>query len=145
MNSGVYVYRTRKPAARLRIPFLSYHFAYVGETKSFHHRHMQHVAGGGRFNSEQRSWADLEPRVWLRISLPPWKWLLRSVETLVILLLWPVYNVSKNRWNPRRIQPASALWQRQCRDAGALVLNWTWAHSSMLFLSVCAGCWLVTR
>ena len=41
MNGGVYVYRTRKPAARFHVPLLSFHFAYVGETTSFRHRHQQ--------------------------------------------------------------------------------------------------------
>ena len=117
-NSGVYIYRALKPAARLRIPFLSYHFAYVGETRSFFHRHIQHIQGGGLYGVVPKPWADLEPYVWLRIPLPPWKWLLRTVEAVVILLTWPVYNISGNRWNPRRIKPWDATRQRALRDKG---------------------------
>lgn len=116
MSGGVYVFRTRKPGAILGLPFLGRHFAYVGETTSFHHRIMQHVAGGGRFNAEQKHWADLDPKVALRIPLPPWKWLLRTVETLVILLVWPVYNHRKNLWNPRRVSLSMAAMQRRTRD-----------------------------
>lgn len=143
-DGGVYVYRARKPAARLRIPLLSWHFAYVGETTSFHHRHMQHVAGGGRFNSQQKPWADLDPYVWLRIPLPPWKWLLRLVEALVILAVWPVYNHKRNLWNPRRVSLRDQQWQRQCRDHGALVLNWSWGHTIAVLAAV-VTLWLVTR
>lgn len=145
MSGGVYVYRTRKPASRLRVPFLSYHFAYVGETTSFHHRHMQHVVGGGQFRSEQKPWADLEPRVWLRIPLPPWKPLLRTVETLAILLTWPVYNVAKNRWNPRRIAPSLAAMHRRFRDRRAWYPHVTYAHMAVLLMMAALLAWLVTR
>lgn len=118
MKGGVYVYRCRKPGARLRIPVLSWHFAYVGETTSFYHRHVEHVYGGGRYGAVAKSWSDLDPYVWARIPLPPWKWLLRSVETVVILLTWPVYNHEKNLWNPRRIPLPVAARQRRWRNAG---------------------------
>jgi hypothetical protein len=113
---GVYVYRCRKPTAIFRIPLLSFHFAYVGETTSFRHRHLQHTVGGGRYGHTAQPWADLEPRCVLRIPLPPWKWLLHAVETLLILLLWPVYNHSKNLWNPRRIPLQVAKAMRAVRD-----------------------------
>lgn len=119
-RGGVYAYRCLKPGARLRIPLLSWHWCYVGETTSFYHRDQQHRFGLGyrKYASAPQSWADLSPYVALRIPLPRWKWLLRSVETLLICALWPVYNVSKNRWNPRRIKPAEARRQRRLRDAG---------------------------
>ena len=117
-SGGVYIYRCRKPGARLRIPLLSWHFAYVGETTSFYHRDQQHRYGLGSYRTPAQPWADLSPYVWLRIPLPRWKWLLRAVETLVILLVWPAYNVQKNRWNPRRIPPRMARDQRIARDRG---------------------------
>jgi hypothetical protein len=132
-RGGVYVYRAWKPAARLRIPIVSSHFAYVGETTSFYHRHRQHT--------EQRPWSDREPRVVARIPLPPWKWLLHTVETLVILLLWPVYNHKKNLWNPRRISLAMQMRQRIMRNRRGWTVNWTWGHSIFWVLLL----WLVTR
>lgn len=137
MKGGVYVYRARKPAARLRIPLLSYHFAYVGETTSFWHRHRQHTA--------ERPWADLEPRVVVRIPLPPWKWLLLSVETLVILLVWPAYNVKKNRWNPRRVPLAVQHRQRMRRDRGNIRINLRWSTALLWLPTLILVVWMVTR
>lgn len=123
-GGGVYAYRTRKPGllGRLGIPILSYHFAYTGETVSFRNRHEQHVRGGGTYGSVAKPWSDLDPRCVLRIPLPPWKWLLRSVETLVILMTWPVYNHAKNQWNPRRIPLPAQARQRAMRDR----IGWCW-------------------
>lgn len=129
----MYAYRTRKPCARFRIPFLSFHWGYVGETVSFWHRHRQH--------GENQPWADLDPRCRIRIPLPPWKWLLRSVETLLIVALWPVYNHQKNRWNPRRIPLATALRQRRTRDRGGFRVNLTWA----MLLPVLVLAWMVVH
>lgn len=138
MSGGVYAYRTRTP---WNLWFWR-HWAYVGETSSFHHRHMQHVAGGGQFNAEQKRWADLKPTVY-RIPLPDWKWLRLTVETLLIAVLWPAYNVQKNRWNPRRITPASARQQRALRD------RWGWSpdrNAAWLLLPLTSMIyWLVTR
>jgi hypothetical protein len=134
----VYAYRCLKPGARLRIPLLSWHWCYVGETTSFYHRHQQHVYGLGQFGAgKEQPWSDRMPYVAFRIPLPPWKWLLRSVETLVILALWPVYNVSKNRWNPRRITPANARRLRRYRDAGGVRLFGTvrWYHVVLILVA----------
>lgn len=140
-RGGVYVYRARKPAARLRVPLLSWHFAYVGETTSFYHRHAQHM--------EQRPWADRSPYVAFRIRLPRWKWLLHAVETLVILAVWPAYNHRKNLWNPRRITLRTQRWQRLERDHTGWCWNWTWAHTIacvlLTIVSAWVATWLVTR
>ncbi len=112
----MYAYRTRRPSG------LGRHWGYVGQTSSFWHRHRQHcgletlTAGDWPPRSGQ-PWADLDPRCY-RIPLPNWKWLRLTVETLLIAVLWPVYNVQKNRWNPRRITPAHARAQRFDRNAG---------------------------
>lgn len=138
MSGGVYIYRTRTPW-NLR---WWRHFAYVGETSSFHHRHMQHVVGGGRFNADQKPWADLSPTVY-RVPLPDWKWLRLAVETLAIVALWPAYNVQKNRWNPRRIRQASARQQRALRD------RWGWSPDRNivwpLLVVALLVAWLVSR
>lgn len=116
---GVYAYRARKPWARFRIPLVSYHFAYVGESSSFFHRHRQHMLGESSFGPcAPKDWADLDAYVAFRIPLPNWRWLRRSVETVVILAVWPVYNVQKNRWNPRRIKPLVARKHRRMRKSG---------------------------
>ncbi len=99
------------------------HFAYVGETVSFKDRHGEHVNGGGRWGRKAQPWSDLDPVCVLRIPMPKWKWLLRSTETLLILLLAPVYNHSKNQWNPRRISLASSRRMRVRRDRRRVKMN----------------------
>lgn len=105
---------------------------YVGETVSHHLRQRQHL-GVSRYATDGRvvqgftrvpsqPWADLNP-VWHKLTLPwwlCWKWVLRPLETLVIVLTWPVYNDAKNHWNPRRIPKGIAKAQRATRDAGGL-------------------------
>lgn len=113
---GVYGYRTRKPGAWWGLPFIGRHWAYIGETTSFYHRGKQHIEGGGTYQAVRKNWSDLDPKCYC-LPLPSWKWLLRSVETLAIVLTWPVYNIQKNRWNPRRIPPWQAAAQRAARDA----------------------------
>jgi len=144
MSGGVYAYRTRKPGAVLGLPFLGRHWAYVGETTSFSHRHLQHVEGGGRYGATAKPWSDLAPVCVIRIPLPPWKWLLRSVETLLILALWPAYNVSKNRWNPRRISPNMAAMQRRARNRRDRWFIWflaaRWYHVAAVIAVI--GWWL---
>jgi hypothetical protein len=129
-NSGVYAYRTRKPGAIFGWPLLGRHWAYVGETLNFRLRHIQHTVGGGRYGNTAQPWADLDPKCVLRIPLPPWKWLLHAVETLLILALWPVYNHSKNLWNPRRIPLQVAKAMRAVRDG---------RRRGMLFFRVLQG------
>lgn len=126
MRGGVYVYRCRKPGALLGWPILGRHFAYVGETTSFYHRHLQHLDG--------QPWSDLAPRVY-RIPLPGWKPLLHAVETLLILLLWPVYNHSKNLWNPRRIDLKTARAMRRGRDGAGF--GWVF-RVALVIRQVCA-------
>lgn len=130
-RGGVYLIRTRKPGARLAVPFLSTHWGYVGETTSFRRRIGQHLHGDAAYGTIAKPWADLVVSVHY-VPLPTWKPLLRAVETLFILLVWPVYNISKNRWNPRRIVPWTAAHQRAARDLGRHPLNFTRAHAYAL-------------
>jgi hypothetical protein len=141
MKGGVYAYRTRKPGAHLRLPLLSYHWGYVGRTNSFRHRDLQHLRGGGQFNAEAKPWADLEPRCY-RLRLPNWRWLQATVEALVIWALWPVYNVSLNRHNPRRIPLKTARWQRRQRDLGHRWPSIQPAHI-MFVLAVTITVWIL--
>lgn len=148
-GGGVYVYRCRKPGAIFGWPLIGRHFAYVGETTSFRHRHLQHTVGGGRYGHQAQPWADLDPVCVLRIPLPPWKWLLHAVETLFILILWPVYNHKKNLWNPRRIPMGVARAMHAARTQrrfGTVHRVWLFFRA-MLFLGPLglAFIWLVTR
>lgn len=128
MKGGVYIYRCRKPGAFLGWPIVGRHFAYVGETTSFFHRHGQHM--------ESQPWSDLSP-VCYRIPLPTWKPLLHAVETLFILALWPVYNHKKNLWNPRRIPLHVAKAMRARRR---LPIYWAFR----LWLALRSLCMLIT-
>lgn len=145
MKAGVYAYRTRKPGARWNLPVLSRHWGYVGETTSLYHRHQQHIYGlSSHGSSAAQPWADLDP-VRYHLPLPGWKWLLRAVETLAILALAPVYNHSKNLWNPRRIPLAEARRQRRVRDRGRLPVNLRLAHFVLLGVLVGLVSWWVSR
>jgi hypothetical protein len=111
------------------------HFAYVGETVSFKDRHGEHMAGGGRWKKGAASWSDLDARCVMRLPLPSKDWivfglrvfaakrLLRTVETVLIFLLAPVYNEKKNTLNLRRIPRNSARRMRARRDNRRVKLN----------------------
>ncbi len=115
-RAGVYAYRTRKPHAPIGLPLIGRHWGYVGQTNSFYHRHAQHTRGGGTYNAIPKDWATLEPKRYILPCLfPHWRRARLMQEQLWIWLLWPVYNVQGNRWNPRRITPAAARRQREAR------------------------------
>jgi hypothetical protein len=115
----VYVYRTRKPGALLRVPVLSYHWAYVGQTRRPDLRHGEHMNGGGRYGKPPASFSDLEPRryVAFRMERCP-QWLLNSAEYFFIKVLAPVYNDKMNRTNLRRVSRKRAIAARRRRNAG---------------------------
>jgi hypothetical protein len=124
-RGGVYLWRVDHHQNRARRVN-----GYVGETVSFYFRSRQHmgmsnyaVAGGKRsavaVKVPSQPWSDLNPVRKDVIKLPwwlCWKWVLRPLETLVMLLTWPVYNDAKNHWNPRRIPLGQARRQREARD-----------------------------
>lgn len=117
-RGGCYIWRTRKPGAVFGLPIIGRHTAYVGETVSFYHRERQHLLGGGTYDVRGKDWADLAPRCY-RIPLPTWKWLMRSVETLLIWVLCPVYNIRKQPfYNIRKIKPSTARLHRLAREVG---------------------------
>lgn len=124
-KGGVYLWRVRhhrNPMRRVN--------GYVGETVSYYFRSKQHMGtsfyatpGGKRTATAVKvpaqPWSDLDPVLHKVIPLPwwlCWKWVLRPLETLVMLCTWPVYNVAKNGWNPRRIGKHQAAIQRRERD-----------------------------
>lgn len=130
-RGGVYLWRVDHHINRWRRVN-----GYVGETVSFYFRSRQHMGAthygedGLRAakmgNGPSAPWSDLNPKMYRVISLPwwlCWKWVLRPLETLVILCTWPVYNDAKNRWNPRRITRVLARVQRGHRDHGGRVTD----------------------
>jgi hypothetical protein len=148
---------------------------YVGETVSFHFRAKQHM-GLSRFDPvtgqvvkskapgvamikvPAQPWSDLNPVMRKVIKLPwwlCWKWILRPLETLVMLATWPVYNDAKNHWNPRRIPQSLAKAQRATRDAGGMIYQARTglAHAGRIALQVTGAAlvivgsygWVVTR
>lgn len=127
-RGGVYVWRVDRHTNRSRRVT-----GYVGETVSFYFRAKQHMGSshyridGTRsmspLKAQSQPWSDLNPKMYKVIPLPwwlCWKWVLRPLETLVILATWPVYNDAKNRWNPRRIPRATARLHRAQRETGHL-------------------------
>jgi hypothetical protein len=116
-DGGVYLWRTRKHAKPWRREN-----GYVGESVSFKARKDDHL-GKGRYGHVAKDWTDLDPVMHRVIPLPwwlCWKWVLRPLETLVIVLTWPRYNDAKNRWNPRRVPLSVQKRQRAARDAAGL-------------------------
>lgn len=115
----VYAYRTRKAGAFLRVPVVSYHWGYVGQSRRPDIRHLEHTVGGGRYGKPPSSFSDLEPRryVLFRMKRCP-QWLLNGAEYFFIKVLLPVYNEKMNRGNPRRVSRKRAIRARARRDAG---------------------------
>ena len=140
-RGGVYLWRVdhhRNRARRVN--------GYVGETVSYYFRSRQHMGvsyysevGKGRLSNPvkvpSQPWSDLNPKMYKVIPLPwwlCWKWVLRPLETLVILCTWPVYNDAKNRWNPRRITKSHAASMRRVRDTGGHLLAMRTAGAHLL-------------
>jgi hypothetical protein len=140
----VYAYRTRKPGALLRIPFVSFHWAYVGQTRDPTRRDLEHRFGGGRYGKPPASWSDREPRrfVLWRMKHAP-QWAVNGAEWLFIQLLQPVYNDKMNGANLRRVSRRRAIRAREIRTRTGrtwtpLLTPWhliTWAF----WLMVAAG------
>lgn len=111
---GVYGWRTDKHANPSRREW-----GYVGESVNIDLRDRCHLGTCRHVTCLPKSWTDLRPRRYTIIPLPwwlGWKWVLRPLETLVILALAPRYNYAKNGWNPRRVSPVRQAAQRHDRD-----------------------------
>jgi hypothetical protein len=126
---GVYAWRTDRhlnPARR--------EWAYVGESVNIglrdrchlgtcgHKPKIQQLGNGTTLTAGRgcvaKAWTDLNPKRRTIIRLPWWlgfKWVLRPLETIVILALAPRYNWQKNAWNPRRVPPSTQAVQRAQR------------------------------
>lgn len=126
-GAGVYVFRGRRPGLFGRVPLIGRHFLYVGMSTRVRSRYSEHLFGSMKYNALPKPWADRKV-TWYYVPLPPWKPLLLTVETLLIVCLWPVYNSQKNLWNPRRIPLQSARRQRAQRDLIGWSFNIRPAH-----------------
>lgn len=141
----MYIFRTRRPGLFGRVPLLGRHFGYVGMSTHVYTRKLVHLKGSMKYNALPKPWSDLKP-TWYYIPMPlaP-KWLLLSVETALIALLWPVYNHQKNLWNPRRIPLKSAKRQRGSRDVCGWSFNFRLAHFVLWIVAIgifwIGGCW----
>ncbi len=111
-RGGIYLWRVDHHRKRFRRVT-----GYVGLTNSFYHRKRQHL--GQDVRTPAKGWSDLRPKCYEVIRLPwwlCWRWVMAPLETLVILATWPVYNIQKNRWNPRRRTLGQAAMDRVKRD-----------------------------
>lgn len=111
-RGGIYLWRVDHHRRRFRRVN-----GYVGLTNSFYHRKRQHL--GQDIRVPAKGWSDLRPKCYEVIRLPwwlCWRWILEPLESLVILATWPVYNVQKNQWNPRRRTLGQAAMDRVKRD-----------------------------
>lgn len=162
-RGGVYLWRVDHHQNRARRVT-----GYVGETVSFYFRAKQHM-GHSHFTADgkrtttavkvpSQPWSDLNPVCHKVIKLPwwlCWKWVLRPLETLVIVCTWPIYNDAKNRWNPRRIPKGIAKAQRATRDgygapyafrtAVAHGKRWMFRAAGVLVILTGLVGWAVTR
>lgn len=135
-GSGVYIFRTRRPGLFGRVPLIGRHFGYVGQAMHIRHRKDVHLKGSMKYNVFPKPWSSLKPS-WYFIPLPPFRWILLTVETMVIALLWPVYNHQKNLWNPRRIPLKTATRQRAQRDLIGWSFNFRPAHAMLWTIFIC--------
>ena len=163
-RGGVYLWRVDHHLNRARRTT-----GYVGLTNSFHLRSRQHmgvsrfdqygqVAKKGFVKVPAQPWSDLNPAMYKVIKLPwwlCWHWIMRPLETLVILCTGPVYNDAKNHWNPRRIPKSIAKAQRNARDVGTLgyqikvagqhVTGWVLRAAGVLLIIGGVAGWAWTR
>lgn len=114
---GIYVFRTRRHARR------GTEWGYAGKSNHLALRRGCHVGTCTRHEGCKggKPWADLIVRYW-SLRLPwwlGWQWVTLSLETIVIAILRPRYNIQKN---PRRSKvPASVqVLQRAARDRAAM-------------------------
>lgn len=125
-RGGLYVWRVDKPHAIIGLPFIGRHFGYGGMTNSYYWRGKQQLEGSEKYGTAAYSWSDLRPKRYKILPLPAClldskhKWrrrLVKGLETVMIGLLCPVYNLDQQApWNLRKISKSKALAQRKARD-----------------------------
>ncbi len=123
-RGGIYLIRCDKPGALLGLPFIGRHNAYTGMSNNYYLRERQHFYGSSEYGTVAKPFSDLRPKFYRILPLPEWittekvigRRLMKLIETLVIALTIPVYNVSQQApWNLRRIKPHRADAQRIAR------------------------------
>jgi hypothetical protein len=134
-KGGIYAWRTRKHAHPARREW-----GYVGLTNSFARRERDHKGKtlyeretGQVYGTTEKPWMDLDAKVYRIIQLPwwlCWHWVMRPLETMAILILWPRYNHAKNLWNPRRVSLSRQKSQRWSRDIGGTAYRFR-VHASV--------------
>lgn len=108
---GLYAYRTRKHLRR------GIEWGYGGYSTNLPLRFRCHQGVCVHVNCTEKPWYDLKAGYW-ELRLPwwlGWHWLLRSLETIMIITLRPRYNWQKN---PRRtkVGPVVQKMQRNTRN-----------------------------
>lgn len=138
----IYAYRCRKPHAVWGLPFIGRHWGYVGRTTNGVRRDAQHRYGyvwdGER--KEAQPWADLIVKRYVVCGRKRrYRWSTHFLEWFWIWLLMPVYNVSMNRANPRRVKPWDAQRQRAARDEYGTVARVVPAVGQWVLVGVVGG------
>lgn len=109
---GVYAYRTRKHFRPYRTEW-----GYVGKSRDLVIRDLCHAGQCRRHAScQEKPWWDIKVRRYT-IQLPwwlGWDWITLSLETLLIFLLRPRYNIAKNPW--RHVSKLEQMAQRADRE-----------------------------
>lgn len=119
-SEEIYAYRCRKPWALVGLPFIGRHWGYAGRTNNGKRRDGQHRFGYVWDGQEHppKPWADLIVRRYVIFRKKPrLEITTHFLEWFTIRLLLPVYNVSMNAGNPRRIKPWEQKRQRAERLA----------------------------
>jgi len=140
---GVYAYRTRRHYAPLRKEW-----GYVGKSRDLVMRDRCHAGACGRHKTcVQKPWYDLVAYR-ITIQLPwwlGWDWLTLSLETGLIWLLRPRYNIAKNPWpHLNRMRQTLERMERETAPPGyrAMVAMgpWiTWATRIIALALIAAG------
>lgn len=108
---GIYVYRTfrhMRPGTE---------WGYGGMSTNLPLRAKCHAGTCVHARCLEKPWYDLKSWYW-ELPLPwwlGWKWLLLTLETIMLVLLWPRYNVQNNP-RPNKVGPYQQKIQRAARD-----------------------------
>lgn len=148
---GVYAYRTRKHLRPRRAEW-----GYVGKSRDLVMRDRCHAGTCGRHAScVEKPWWDLKVRRYT-IQLPwwlGWDWITLSLETFLIFLLRPRYNIAKNPWpHVKKAAQISQRWQRDHLPTEYRVMlglsrwiDWTYRVLGIAAIAIGIGGYLWTR
>jgi len=148
---GVYAYRTRKHFRPFRTEW-----GYIGKSRNLDARDRCHAGKCGRHPTcVEKPWWDLKVRRYT-IQLPwwlGWDWVTLSLETALIFLTRPRYNIAKNPWP--HLTRQEQINQRHARDIAdpgyrvmlklGRVVNWIYRLAGIGIILVGIGGYLWTR